>query len=371
MIVDLGICEPSGKRFLEKRPHLVESNQDNAIIDFSNLLQKDQPRTFHKIFSISDALKINIGERLDERYPNQQGAIDNPAISLQQEIFVQDRIVVWSRAGQVLKTFDYSRQDEPIQNVLFAWFPVFAKTDQNQKDTGLSGDIIKDNQENEDTKLFETKQEDQPTQIQIQRRALCIVFEHVIKIHFEDGFCGTAHTAFEIGQVIPLDEGILINKKYIPDNKNKKSTTIKSEPDFYTVTHPLKGPCPVKILPNLTRSLPEPITTSHQVLFATTRASESGSLPVIVTLNKKDNRHYIWTYERNSKPKVSTKRKAYGSRRYSIPNSNKKQKTTTKGYQPDEEMLYENEMKKEIYLELLDTSEISIQMLWKETVNQK
>lgn len=503
MLVELGHYEPFGKDFLEKRPHLGQESALNPVIDFSALdLGPSQkpfpaPRTIHKLFNVSDTVSIDAGDRLDERSLYQRGKLDNPAIQLEQEVYVKGSTVVWSRGGYVMKTFDYSAEDQPIQQVLFAWFPVtstFFKSDPTNKpavDTilnDLGGDrhlvegywekkgpqsiinfnksVTKDDNEEEEEEHHEHLKKPfgslnvpdlEEKDHGLQRRTLCIVFQDYIKIHCEDGLNSTAHVPFEIGDVVPLDMGVLVSRKYVPGKLWKKGkersasmtslsslaannryvpASTKSKVSFQythtrgaglgpsagtsgggggggseissffvTVTHPLRGACPVKskdVNNAGVSTLLEPLTNPQKLLFATTTISAKGRLPVIVTLNIKDHKHYIWTYERRKEknqpnihqhsataffpPMTNTKRKGVHSlpkKRFSnktVSNRNKKRKTNViepyaqfhEDYiSDDEDVLHENELEKDIYHELLDPSEISLRLLWTENSNTK
>jgi hypothetical protein len=483
MLIELGKYEPFGQKFMESRPHLGEESTLNPVIDFSAIdfisprLTPPSAPQFHNLFSISDNLTIDIGDSLDERKLDQFGKVENPAIELEQEIYVKGSTVIWSRAGYVMKTFDYSAEDQPIQQVLFAWFPVHSISDPTNKpalDTvpnDLDGDkqyvdgywdkkgpqsIINFNTSTsviDDTNYIPAEKSTiEENNHQLQRRTLCIVFQNCIKIHCEDGLNVTSHIPFDIGDVVPLDIGLLVSRKYVPaeKNTNKKgkgkpslstlaaggglssaaaagtskikkasvnfasTTTIggsEFSSFFVTVTHPLRGTCPVK-LRDATHTgisnLPEPLTSPQKLLFATTKSSDTGRLPVIVTLNIKENKHCIWTYERRREknqpsstvaalPTSATKRKSSMSARNtptmvkkklaksthnnnppSTPNRNKKQKSFIldspsrsyaqfhEDYESDEEKFHENELEKDVYNELLDPSEISLRLLWRE-----
>jgi hypothetical protein len=500
MLIELGNYKPFGKDFLEKRPHLGQESALNPVIDFSALdLGPSQkpfptPPTIHKLFNISDTVTIDAGDRLDERSLDQRGKLDNPAIQLEQEVYVKGSTVVWSRGGYVMKTFDYSAEDQPIQQVLFAWFPVtstFFRSDPTNKpavDTilnDLGGDkhlvegywekkgpqsiinfnrsVTKDDNEEEEEEHQDPLKKPlgslnipdlEDNDHGLQRRTLCIVFQDCIKIHCEDGSNVTAHIPFEIGDVVPLDMGVLVSRKYVPGKLSKKGkgrstgmtslssvavnnhhvpSSTKPKVNFHqshargsvvgssagatggggseissffvTVTHPLRGACPVKskdVNNAGISTLPEPLTNPQKLLFATTKVSAKGRLPVIVTLNIKDHKHYIWTYERRKEknqsvmqqhsttaffpPVTSTKRKGVHSlpkKRFnnkSMSNRNKQQKTNVmESYaqfhedyiSDDEDVLHENELEKDIYHELLDPSEISLRLLWTENSNTK
>ncbi|KAL7317427.1 Anaphase-promoting complex subunit 1 [Mucor circinelloides] len=466
MLTELGKYEPYGKSFLENKPHLGQESNVNPVIDFSAIDTFDTktippPKTMHKLFSVKDNITIDVGDRLDERNLYDTGKLHNPALQLEQEVYVRGSTVVWSRAGCVIKTFDYSAEIQPIQQVLFAWFPVtsaFFKNDPTNKPAidavlnDFEGDkylvegywdkkgpqsIInlknaasaKDEDVEEETdpvkqlrplnNIPEVEEKDGS----LQRRTLCIVFQDCIKLHCEDGIHVTAHIPFEIDHVVPLDMGVLVSRKYVPDKWRKsagrpRSSSItnlaslaagmKKPPSsddtssfFVTVTHPLKGACPVKskdVNHNGISTLPEPLTSPQRLLFATTKVSDTGRLPVIVTLNIKENRHYIWTYERrkeknqqaipapaNMLPPVKRKphnnatpairKKLKSGAPPNISRNSKKQKTGSpsrshaqfhEDYISDEEVLHENEVEKDIYNEMLDPSEISLRLLWRE-----
>lgn len=444
MIIDRGKYEPFGKRFLEQRPHLGQGSRENVTLDFSRLDTTPHVTTFHRLFDISEAFKINVGDRSDERYPIQTGSIDNPAIHLEQELYVQGNVVVWSRAGCVMKTFDYSMEDQPIQQVLFAWFPVSSKMDSASKQfgdinldntggyKGSEKDVERETKEEYDDeekppitkgiRLLYTDEEDQSDQL--QRRALCIVFQNFIKVHYENGLVLTSHIPFEIGQIMPLDRGVIVSRKYaigksvVNKGKHRAGSGInlaslagarrESETaTLYTVTHPYKIPCPVKIGEIMIRTsseLPNPMMASQELLFSTTKPTEINGPLILVTLNKKEHKHYIWKYSRrksNNNISLSSthnntlnsylpaKRKAeepmVNHRKYSksmsnpipdVPNSTENAQSANSpleehtdnqdDFAAEEDILFENELEREMYYQLLDTSEISLELLWRE-----
>lgn len=477
MVQELGKYESIGREFINKRPHIAEEKKLNPTINFasldfinSNTFEVPSVPQFHNLFSMSDTLTMDIGNPLDERKVDHIGKLENPSASvLEQEIYVDGSTVVWSRAGHILKTFDYSKEDQLIRQVLFAWFPINSISDPTTvpaidsgmtdlyKDVGegtwnksvinfnSSKQAINDNTNSNNTTTTSTDH--------IQRRTLCVVLQDCIKVHNEDGLLITIHIPFEIGEVVPLDVGILVSKYHAPDimkSSNRKgkgksmsnlfsmatggvngnthpisskfnkyippttssngfsSSSSSSSSVFVTITRPLRGACPVTskdppnssatMATNRISALPEPLTNPQKLLFATTKSSETGRLPVIVTLNIKENKHCIWTYDRRkekitttpSTPLLSTiKRKASTTvvsnnlskkkmmKQQQQQPSRKRQKYNAmdsphaqfhEDYISDEESFFhETENERDIYHELLDPSEISLRLLWKES----
>lgn len=449
MVQELGKYESIGREFIKKRPHIAEEKKLNPTINFasldfinSNSFQVPSVPQFHNLFSMSDTLTMDIGNPLDERKVDHIGKLENPSASvLEQEIYVDGATVVWSRAGHILKTFDYSEEDQLIQQVLFAWFPINSISDPTTVpaiDSGMT-DLYKDVGEgtwNKSVINFNSKHNNSTstTTDHIQRRTLCVVLQDCIKVHNEDGLLITIHIPFEIGEVVPLDVGILVSKYHAPDimktNRKGKGKTMSnlfsmatgsgnahpmsskfnkyipptngfSSSVFVTITRPLRGACPVTskdppnssatMATNRISALPEPLTNPQKLLFATTKSSETGRLPVIVTLNIKENKHCIWTYDRRkekintpSAPLLSIKRKTSTtvsnlSKKKMIKQqpSRKRQKYNAmdsphaqfhEDYISDEESFFhETENERDIYHELLDPSEISLRLLWKES----
>lgn len=454
MLQQLGEYEPFGEKCMSARSHVGQESQENLIIDFSTYSFDSSKRattsvrTFHHLFSMSDSPTINIDTPLDERKTNCTGKLENPAMELEQEVYVKGSVVVWSRAGCILKTFDYSAEDQLIKDVIFAWFPVNSITDPTNKPAvdidpnDLEGDsrIVNGYWEKKGPQSiinFKTSgsvNDDMISTVdgdQLQRRTLCIVFEDCIKIHCEDGLSITSQIPFEIGNVVPLDVGVLVSRKYVvPSTRprlrpgagraraRKREVSASPGPGgsksnyhyqpsnpsevssfFVTVTHPLRGVCPVKsksLSHNNISTLPEQFTSPQKLLFATTKASETGRLPVIVTLNIKEGKHYIWTYDRRKERKqlprmapnpMLGKRKLHSSiaRRASrsmpaTPNRNKRIKYNPEDsphaqfledYTSDDEVFHENEVDRNVYHELLDPGEITLRLLWRESHGSK
>lgn len=398
----------------QKEPVLDISTFDWASVKVTTA---DPLPPFHKLFSISDASTINMGTGFDERKLNHTGKLENPALDLEQEVYVQGSTVVWSRAGCILKAFDYSNENQSIQQVLFAWFPFHSASDPSSKP---AADIAAHDLEGDDRIVDRYWQKKGPQSIinynasgaiiqdtipfvegnKVQRRTLCIVFQKSIIIHCEDGMSFTSTIPFEIGDVVPLDVGLLVSRKYETSSKNKakKAGSVRSHNQqdsnnsfFVTVTHPLRGACPVKtkeVSHTGINTLPEKFTSPQKLLFATTKSSETGRLPVIVTLNIREKKHYIWTYDRRKEksPIIKTsptnkKRKAAQAFSKKIPKSpiptrSKKAKNNDldspraqfhEDYISDDEIVHENEVDRDIYHELLDNSEIALRLLWRES----
>ncbi|KAG2233621.1 hypothetical protein INT48_001874 [Thamnidium elegans] len=453
MLQHLGQYEPFGEKCMSARSHVGQESQKNSIIDFSTLSFDSSKTasitlsTFHHLFSMSDSSTINIDTPLDERKTNCTGKLENPAMELEQEVYVKGSVVVWSRAGCILKTFDYSAEDQLIKDVLFAWFPVNSITDPTNKPAvdidphDLEGDsrIVNGYWEKKGPQSiinFKTSGSVSDDMIstedgdQLQRRTLCIVFEDCIKIHCEDGLSITSQIPFEIGNVVPLDIGVLVSRKHVlsstrlrPRRAGGRGREVSASPGlggsrsnytnhhyqpsnpsevssfFVTVTHPLRGVCPVKskkLSHSDISTLPEQFTSPQKLLFATTKTSETGRLPVIVTLNIKEGKHYIWTYDRRKERKQlprmapnpmlgKSKLPSSIARRVSksipsTPNRNKKIKLNAddsphaqfhEDYISDDEIFHENEVDRNVYHELLDPGEITLRLLWRESHGSK
>lgn len=432
MLKELGKYIPFGKKSIETNSHLVQESQTDSVLDYSkinfaassNVTTNSNVPQFHKLFSISDTFTMNIGTGLDERKNENIGKLqENPAMNLEQEVYVEGSTVIWSRAGYILKTFDYSGEEQMIQQVLFAWFPVNSLTDPTNKP---AIDVDSNDLEGDDRIVDDYWQKKGPQSIinynssgtiihdkipfvkgnQLQKRTLCIVFQDCIEIHCENGLNITSQIPFEIGDVVSLDVGLLVSRKHqveIKNNRHKKNT--KASSFFVTITHPLRGVCPVKtkeVSHNGINTLPEQFTSPQKLLFATTKSSESGRLPVIVTLNIKESKHYIWTYDRrkdknqllkipqlnsatihNKKRKFSTSNFIKKLTKSSIisPNKSKKSKLNNththaharfhEDYISDDDLLHENEVDRNMYHELLDSSEIALRLLWRESHGPK
>ncbi|KAG0849177.1 hypothetical protein G6F17_010998 [Rhizopus arrhizus] len=399
MLLELGKFEPFGKSFLNDKDYLINDNATNPAIDFSALIigQPNPPpiKPFFHLFN-SNLISNQITEK-DLQCQD--------ALRLDQEAYVHGRTVVWSRGGYVVKTLDYSLEPQAIQKVLFAQFFVDAFKVGKQA-TGTTEEESKGGSSDENSQSEHYK-------------ALCVVFKDYIIICREEATSITCHVPFDIGEVVPLDIGLIISRSYVPklDRKRKakpalvQSTLMSSKlprsrltktpgdgfemtSSFVTITNPLREACPVRSK-DMNRigasTLPLPFTDPQKVLFATTSASNSGRLPVIVTLNMNDKRHYVWTYDRRkNKGKVpnqtennpSTRSLALSKKRHkeTLPENSaakKRQrmlhgvKLFQEGYHSDEDTLLEDEVEKAIYNEILDPSEISIRLLWKETHTQR
>ncbi|RCH98868.1 Anaphase-promoting complex subunit 1, partial [Rhizopus stolonifer] len=234
-------------------------------------------------------------------------------------------------------------------------------------------------------------------QSQQQQQALCIVFMDRIRIHCEDGLNYTISIPFEIENVVPLDLGLLISRKHDTSKRSRsKSVTRMSSLDsvtaattttttswdissfFASITHPLSEPCPVKVRRLNTSSASDTSLELHRLIYASTQLSDKKRLPVIVTLNLQNQKHYIWTYERRKQKTSSALKQALAAARKAKSKEewlalNRKRKRTfsdTKAQfhegSVNEETLYLNDIEKEVYDTMLDPSELSLTKLWSE-----
>ncbi|KAI7897497.1 uncharacterized protein BX663DRAFT_445000 [Cokeromyces recurvatus] len=413
MLIGIGKYDPYGKQFLEKHPHLIKESVTDPIIDFSKLLDPSYTPSrhilFHKLFSVSDSLLITLGNKFDERNILKQGNLKNIAIQTEQEIYVHGSTVVWSRKGNIVKSFNYDDKLQSIKTILFAWFPINKNKNTIVKDTS---DIPLLKQRLESCNIPAVYDADD----HVQKRALCIVFEDHIRVHFEDGLEYTTHIPFEIDNVIPLDVGLLVSKKPSQSEETRRrdsntSHSIKTEQrskltdkyiySFMTVKHPLRGPCPIRLSPGLQHVTSKSFRpdSSHKLLFATTESQ----LPIIVTFNMKDKAHYLWTYKRRNN-KTNQQQTTLGQKEeddiskdkeasvISISSKNKllkanmlPKKIQKKGKIMDanrkqfqhfpiseyEDSFYDNELERGLYNALIDRTEISVKFLWRESLNTK
>ncbi|KAI8375484.1 hypothetical protein BD560DRAFT_392445 [Blakeslea trispora] len=396
MLTKVARYQSIGQAFLKKHDHIGQDTTSNTLFDFStiNLKLHDNPIQSTsdrlQLFSVSDAPTLVIGHPLDIQ--SQQGQINNWTRELDQEVYIKNAtVVVWSRGTRILKTFDFSQEDQKVHQALFAWFPIPSKqleTKQfnqvNVNDPVRNKQFVEEYWQNRGPRTLLKEEEKQTTPMStVRRRGLCITFLDHIQIHFEDGINFTAYIPFEIDHVVPLDVGLLISKRQdtkrskqkthhrllIPSDKSSTCWDISSS--FASITHPLLEASPVKIRrmrSPYTNNTPSSLSTDpHRLLFATTHMSDKKRLPVIVTLNVQDNKHFIWTYEhrkhqtdpikgvRKTRPKeefLSRKRKR------SFPH------TTHENLDDKPSVL--SQLEREVYHTLLNPSELSLTNVWQE-----
>ncbi|KAI9261710.1 hypothetical protein BY458DRAFT_439511 [Sporodiniella umbellata] len=317
MFIEFEPFEPYGKGILKNRQFLVGDTDPGSAPPDSSVYMFSSALISHRIIDTSDAL------------------------GLDQEVYVYEKTVVWSRGGHVVQIMDFSSEKQCIQEIVFAQF------------------------------LW-------PSDKKEIHRALCIVFRNMIRVCREDAPSITCHLPFDIGQVTPLDIGLILSKKY-PLEPTRKAPLTLSESSIVTITNPLRDACSVRF-ENMRRKdlVVSPLQT---VLFATAEASKTGRLPIIVTRGAKDNKHYVWTYERlkseesdsPSKPTLQPKRKRSAD---PIPSSIKRKRSNI-SYKNKEELFSESVSPEESVVDedipfaILDSSEISIRLLWKETFDKK
>jgi hypothetical protein len=329
MLKQVGEYEPFGKRFLKEQSHLVQKQSKGPIL-FSFLKEPEYP-CFHKLFSLSDDSTMDIGSRTDvKKLPLDNSSIigdgktklDNPAFSLEQEVYVDNSTVIWSKGNHIITSFTYKDQLQSIQQVLFAWFPVkhafydddptrinsvtldldpqdpsFEEQQQQQQLNESSSSVpVNTNRNTQDT----------DNNGKTLRRGLCIVFQTFIEVHYTNGLSTTIHSPFSINNVAALDCGLLVTRKEPVRVERRSSKKEMHEPsispyenvNFMMVTN-IQLTYPVITTGMETYTNRSGSSTlyhqppTHTILYASTNPD----LPLVVTFNS-DNKHFIWCFER-------------------------------------------------------------------------
>ncbi|CAO3601010.1 unnamed protein product [Absidia cylindrospora] len=122
----LGDFIPYGKEFIGTYPHLAECSQSTRslkVADFSKLVEQNLKRTTTTTqVQTAQSYQLSSVPAPTPTQPTTPMPPFQSAIPVDEELYVQNNIVIWSRGRHIIKTFHYQLQF--VEMALFAWFPV-------------------------------------------------------------------------------------------------------------------------------------------------------------------------------------------------------------------------------------------------------
>ncbi|KAI8974732.1 hypothetical protein BDB01DRAFT_853772 [Pilobolus umbonatus] len=377
MLKELGVYEPFGKQYIERYGSIAANTRDR-VVDFSSF-QSLVPATqedFYQISQPSNAPFIDLfASQITRPVHNEKKYVENMSLDLEDELYIQGATVVWTRGEVIKKVFNYEKEHAVIKQAIFAWF---------QFETHDTTNELLDIRQSSLTSFLMAKKE--PPQ-GIQHRGLCIVCEDFIDIYLENGIFIKCQTHFAIGEVSALNNGIIMSRLYDMGKGKPKAQVPTFLTPFYTLSNPYHDVSLVKSRDSIqyrSGSLLGPIANPQKILFTSQNAERS----VMVTLNLRDNKHYMWEYEKitDAFPYIpmGTKRKStvpVPPKKKYLKGKNKKRVDPEAGnllrsfhrltdtYRKDGLLNFEQEVEREH--DLLDPDEVTLKLLWKETYTAK
>ncbi|CAG8474689.1 1003_t:CDS:2 [Acaulospora colombiana] len=242
--------------------------------------QNQQPIFLHK-----RATKKNISDSANFNY-RLYGSFDRSAKesnyngNVDEELFVEDNLVIWSRGNILQKSFRFT---EPVLQALFVWFDA---TETCGK--GLESKI--------------TSRHD-------RQRALFVLLEDYAKVYFPDGQNFLIRVPSPVRRAWAMDVGVIL-QCVVGDGsyQNVSDFPSGSLPTLYSLLDPLEEIKPLTIAEKITidgskmntrgktRSFAD---TDEVVIFVNDRGGEGNS--ILVTLNRLTLRHSIYKYIINKK----------------------------------------------------------------------
>ncbi|KAI8371718.1 uncharacterized protein BYT42DRAFT_581266 [Radiomyces spectabilis] len=273
----------------------------------------------------------NITQRIDERPVSHAAAIprhqsvETSTAALEDELYVMGSTVVWSREGHFVKAFQYQDTKQPVQLALFAWFPSFShKADGSEQQPtnseNKSGNPSSNPASNSSTALGagESRKRKHPQDEEelwwesstsgidpltehvsegqsrepLLRKALCIIFQDFMKIHFMDGTFYAVNLPFAVQRACAMNVGIILEKKYRDNSENIHSSSFSS-PAFAIIDHPIEE---VKFFDREKNSELHDSNSEHQLVYAGVTPAKGDQITLIVTYNRADHTHSLWKY---------------------------------------------------------------------------
>ncbi|KAL0097932.1 hypothetical protein J3Q64DRAFT_1818121 [Phycomyces blakesleeanus] len=289
MLQELKAFEPCGETHIKRNGHLVKPIKNPEIFSFKDIMRDHIPeeRKSQHIYSlqaVNNASFIPLGdspndEKLhyftDSKSMASKLMRDDTDSDLEDEVYISNTTVTWSRGNTVLKTLKYDSEKRPINIALFAWFPFecLKKDNQEHFEPYLGWDRLKTQKTHNESNTIH----------RVFRKALCVVLDKHMQIYFIDGSSYGFPLPFPISQACALDIGILLQKKQKHGTNEKTMDIDDQETDFIAITN-IEDIATKILMPGEYHEL---IPDSSVV---------NNTLPLIVTFNQKECAHYIWSY---------------------------------------------------------------------------
>ncbi|KAI8329146.1 hypothetical protein BC941DRAFT_212274 [Chlamydoabsidia padenii] len=253
MLKVIGDFFPYGSEFINRYPHLMEGSQSSRSskdVDFSKLLDITAKRNTSPHLQSAQSYRLSSVPCSNSKSTTEE--LRNPTVPqlesvfpVDEELYVQNNTVIWSRGRHIIKTFKYELQS--VDLALFAWFPVeqldidgddhtFAEASKKRKQVfGEEQSLNKKRQSTISAIEFDKHHSEEHTFqhtttpfapfskkdtcsdqtkniVNTFQKAACILLKDCIKIHFMDGKLYSIHLPFTTRQVIPSDVGLIFER---------------------------------------------------------------------------------------------------------------------------------------------------------------
>ena len=278
----------------------------------------------------------------------------------EEELLQTDTCVVWTQGGIVRKVFRFEVEEEKVSQAVLTWFPTAES--HNTKTTGASSkepaDIRnKANGHQSRASGWSTKaqsynagfgtqragQSNFPTTSSpghgLQARALVVVLRTQAHIFFLSGTSHVVHLPFEVENIFPAPQGVLLQRKLFQEHFGKSASHPTVPPNSFLSSQTLHSS------PVLTRGPFGPPNPSHgpaiptglvSDLFRLPSADEQGSLPCLFALTD---------------PLVEMGLVVTAPPNTSLPMTNRQASHTLSNLNPEEKLLYISPQAEELHHE--------------------
>ncbi|CAG8841865.1 21568_t:CDS:1, partial [Racocetra persica] len=209
-----------------------------------------------------------------------------------EELFIANNEVIWSRGNVLLKSFKF---EEPVVQALFVWFNV---TKAQRNSCGNQADLNTRN-----TNRIE------------RQRALFVVLENLAKVYFLDGQHFLIRLPSLVRRAWAMNVGVILQR--VVEDKIPSSMTKFSPwplPTLYSLLDPLEEIKPVSIVNEIIyngsnisiKGMTRPFSDVDDIVVFVNDRGQDGS-PILVTLNRITLRHSIYKYAVIKEDSLKTK----------------------------------------------------------------
>ena len=215
--------------------------------------------------------------------------VRNKETYTEEELYVRDNLVVWSKGGKLIKSFQFPAskhtQSRPgnglVRQALWAYFK-----SESLNELGITTAFSKLNSK------FDIQQMEPASQIKELVKVLCVLLTDKICLLFHDGRSHSIHCPFEIDHIWALNVGIII-EKYSPASPNDRcldQSTIDSSKTLLYLAHPYDDFQLIHLPMDQMKMLEG---SSHEILFVNNTEKE---MPFIVTQGAATHQFWVWGY---------------------------------------------------------------------------
>ncbi|KAI9028253.1 hypothetical protein CLU79DRAFT_832662 [Phycomyces nitens] len=288
MLQELRPFEPCGETHVKRNGHLVKPIENPEIFSFKDILRDHIPEEspqqhIYSLQAVNNAFLIpledspndkNLHYFTDNKKRNPK-LMNDASTDLEDEVYISNTTVTWSRGNTVLKSLKFDSEKRPINIALFAWFPFECLKNTNQE--SFKPYLGRDR--------LETQKDDNEFTIihRVFRKALCVVLDRHMQIYFIDGSSYGFPLPFPISRACALDIGILLQGKHKCRMNEKSMDMDDQETDFFAITN-IEDIATKIVMPG----------EYHELISDSSVMNKT--LPIIITFNQKECAHYIWSY---------------------------------------------------------------------------